>query len=89
MKHFLYGLDVDFIMLGLGSKKIHFTLLRKKLIENEKTQGKSLLMGSGEKKWHGLAWFYLWETFTYKYNLEGFFAVSKEKVKDEGDQINY
>jgi 5'-3' exonuclease len=54
LKHFLYGLDVDLIMLGLGSKKIHFTLLRKKLIENEKTQGKSLLMGSGEKKWHGL-----------------------------------
>ena len=63
MKHCLSGLDVDLIMLGLVSKKKNFTLLREKLIENGKTQRKSLLMGPGQKNDKASDKFHLQESF--------------------------
>lgn len=86
LKHCLYGLDADLIMLGLVSREKHFTLLREKLIGNGKASGKSLVVGSTRKNGPASDEFHLLEVsllrdmlflefkprenFTYKYLLE-------------------
>lgn len=86
LKHCLYGLDADLIMLGLVSREKHFTLLREKLIGNGKPPGKSLVVGSTRKNGPASDEFHLLEVsllrdmlflefkprenFTYKYILE-------------------